>query len=58
MDPDDISKPDLLLVTLVAAVAGASMATGPQPDLPAQQRMLDVAHACCIYAGRVVATGG
>jgi YidC/Oxa1 family membrane protein insertase len=36
----DISKPDVILAMLVGAVTAASMATGPQPDAPAQQRML------------------
>jgi YidC/Oxa1 family membrane protein insertase len=36
----DISKPDIWLAMLVAAVTAASMAAGPQPDGPAQQRMI------------------
>jgi YidC/Oxa1 family membrane protein insertase len=36
----DISKPDVALAMLVAAVTTASMAAGPQPDMPAQQRQL------------------
>jgi len=36
----DISKPDVALAGVVAAVTAASMAAGPQPDAPAQQRML------------------
>jgi YidC/Oxa1 family membrane protein insertase len=39
----DISKPDIGLAVLVAFVTAASMATGPQPDVPAQQRMLMLA---------------
>jgi YidC/Oxa1 family membrane protein insertase len=39
----DISKPDVALAMLVAAVTAASMAAGPQPDAPAQQRMLILA---------------
>jgi YidC/Oxa1 family membrane protein insertase len=36
----DISKPDVGLALLVAAVTAASMAAGPQPDGPAQQRLV------------------
>jgi YidC/Oxa1 family membrane protein insertase len=36
----DLSKPDVALATLVAAVTAASMAAGPQPDANAQQRVL------------------
>ena len=36
----DISKPDAWLAMVVAAVTAGSMAAGPQPDGPAQQRMI------------------
>lgn len=36
----DISRPDIALAVLVAAVTAGSMAAGPQPDIPAQQRQL------------------
>jgi YidC/Oxa1 family membrane protein insertase len=36
----DIAKPDIALALLVAAVTAGSMAAGPQPDVPAQQRQL------------------
>ena len=39
----DLSRPDVALAVLVGAVTAASMATGPQPDMPAQQRMLILA---------------
>ena len=39
----DLSKPDVALAVLVGAVTAASMATGPQPDAPAQQRLLMLA---------------
>jgi YidC/Oxa1 family membrane protein insertase len=36
----DISRPDIALAVLVAAITAGSMAAGPQPDVPAQQRQL------------------
>jgi YidC/Oxa1 family membrane protein insertase len=36
----DISRPDIALAVLVAAVTAGSMAAGPQPDIPAQQRQI------------------
>jgi YidC/Oxa1 family membrane protein insertase len=36
----DISRPDITLAVLVAAVTAGSMAAGPQPDVPTQQRQL------------------
>jgi YidC/Oxa1 family membrane protein insertase len=39
----DISKPDMALAMVVAAITAASMAAGPQPDGPAQQRMVMLA---------------
>jgi YidC/Oxa1 family membrane protein insertase len=36
----DISRPDIALAVLVAALTAGSMAAGPQPDIPAQQRQL------------------
>ena len=36
----DISRPDVALAVLVAAITAASLAAGPQPDVPAQQRQL------------------
>ena len=36
----DISKPDMALAMVVAAITAASMAAGPQSDGPAQQRMV------------------
>ncbi len=36
----DISKPDIVLAVLVAALTAGSMVAGPQPDVPAQQRQL------------------
>ena len=36
----DISKPDIALALLVATLTAASMAAGPQPDVPSQQRQL------------------
>jgi YidC/Oxa1 family membrane protein insertase len=36
----DLSKPDVALALLVAAATAGSMAVGPQPDVPAQQRLL------------------
>jgi len=39
----DISKPDMALAMVVAAITAASMAAGPQPDGLAQQRMVMLA---------------
>lgn len=39
----DISKPDMALAMVVAAITAASMAAGPQSDGPAQQRMVMLA---------------
>lgn len=39
----DISKPDIALAVLVAALTGASMAAGPQPDSIAPTRVMMVA---------------
>ena len=39
----DISRPDTALAMVVAAITAASMAAGPQPDGPAQQRMVMLA---------------
>ena len=39
----DISRPDMALAMVVAAITAASMAAGPQPDGPAQQRMVMLA---------------
>jgi YidC/Oxa1 family membrane protein insertase len=39
----DISKPDIALALLVAALTSASMAAGPQPDSVAQNRVVMVA---------------
>jgi YidC/Oxa1 family membrane protein insertase len=36
----DISRPDVALAAVVAVITAASMAAGPQPDAPAQQRIL------------------
>jgi len=36
----DVSKPDIALALLVALVTAGSMAAGPQPDVPTQQRQL------------------
>jgi YidC/Oxa1 family membrane protein insertase len=36
----DISKPDVVLGMLVGAVTAAGMIAGPQPDTPAQNRLL------------------
>jgi YidC/Oxa1 family membrane protein insertase len=36
----DISRPDVALAILVAAVTAGSMVAGPQPDVPTQQRHL------------------
>jgi YidC/Oxa1 family membrane protein insertase len=36
----DISRPDIALAVLVAALTAGSMAAGPQTDIPAQQRQL------------------
>jgi YidC/Oxa1 family membrane protein insertase len=36
----DISRPDIALAVLVAALTAGSMAAGPHPDIPAQQRQL------------------
>ena len=36
----DISRPDIALALLVAVVTVGSMAAGPQPDAPTQQRQL------------------
>src|SRR5262245_17737467 len=36
----DVSRPDIALAVLVAAVTAGSMVAGPQPDVPAQQRQL------------------
>ena len=36
----DIARPDIALAVLVAGVTFVSMAAGPQPDVPAQQRQL------------------
>ena len=36
----DISRPDIALAVLVAAVTAGSMVAGPQPDVPTQQRQL------------------
>ena len=39
----DISKPDVALALLVAALTAASMAAGPQPDAVSQNRVLMIA---------------
>ena len=39
----DLSRPDMALAMVVAAITAASMAAGPQPDGPAQQRMVMLA---------------
>ena len=39
----DISKPDIALGVLVAAVTAAGMVAGPQPDAPGQNRLLLIA---------------
>jgi YidC/Oxa1 family membrane protein insertase len=36
----DISRPDVALAAAVAVITAVSMAAGPQPDAPAQQRIL------------------
>ena len=52
----DISKPDMALAMVVAAITAASMAAGPQSDGPAQQRMV-AGSASGVHIGRAVADG-
>src|SRR5215471_375746 len=46
----DISKPDIGLALLVAAVTAGSVAAGAQPDVPAQQRHLLLAMPALVTA--------